>query len=338
MVVAYCMFKRPHHQAIESLLSKLDADLFRRAQCYFAGGTAIVLAAGEYRESVDIDFLCSSEEGYRLLRECVNDQGFAGLTRQPVTLVREVKKDRDGIRTIVRADDTANPIKLEIVREARIGLTGDPAPGVAGIPTLSRSDMYAEKLLANADRWGDHSVMSRDAIDLAMMVQAWGDIPTEALQKAQQAYGTEILSCLVKASSLLRENTAYLADALRTMAMEPSLLQRIPAVLAGQLVQLGVEIPPSVIPALYVDTQITRALAERQMVEQHLDTDAGFYHGEILCVCADKAIQDTGRHVAVIHTIPTWKVNVRPGQQYMVGYRHGIPEWQPCPPLTPRAD
>ena len=43
----------------------------------------------------------------------------------------------------------------------------DPRTGVA---TLSRTDMFAEKLLANADRWNEKSVASRDIIDLAMMV------------------------------------------------------------------------------------------------------------------------------------------------------------------------
>lgn len=61
-------FIRPHHQKIASILQVLNADVLRQHQCYFAGGTAIALLYGEYRESVDIDFLVSSREGYRALR------------------------------------------------------------------------------------------------------------------------------------------------------------------------------------------------------------------------------------------------------------------------------
>lgn len=61
------MFSRPHHQAILKALGELDTDLLVRAECWFGGGTAIVLMLDEYRESVDIDFLCSSQAGYRLM-------------------------------------------------------------------------------------------------------------------------------------------------------------------------------------------------------------------------------------------------------------------------------
>ncbi|MEH0072719.1 nucleotidyl transferase AbiEii/AbiGii toxin family protein [Pannonibacter sp. Pt2-lr] len=47
----------------------------------FGGGTAIVLQLDEYRESVDIDFLCASQEGYRLIRQAVFGAGLAGLIR-----------------------------------------------------------------------------------------------------------------------------------------------------------------------------------------------------------------------------------------------------------------
>ncbi|MEO9632426.1 MAG: nucleotidyl transferase AbiEii/AbiGii toxin family protein [Sulfitobacter sp.] len=63
------MFQRKHHNDILNALRCLDGDLLLDAECYFGGGTAIVLNLGEYRESVDIDFLCASKEGYRKLRK-----------------------------------------------------------------------------------------------------------------------------------------------------------------------------------------------------------------------------------------------------------------------------
>src|SRR5690606_15295470 len=105
MGMEYFMFKRPHHQRIEKVLARLNGPLLEEADCYFAGGTAIVLALGEYRESVDIDFLCASQAGYRLLRNTVTTQGLGDLFTDPVTYMREVKADRYGVRTVVSVDD-----------------------------------------------------------------------------------------------------------------------------------------------------------------------------------------------------------------------------------------
>jgi Nucleotidyl transferase AbiEii toxin, Type IV TA system len=87
------MFERPHHQRIEKLLKALDGSFFASVHCYFGGGTAIALALGEYRESVDVDFLCSSMDGYRTLRAAVFDGKLGPLARQPLTLLRELRVD-----------------------------------------------------------------------------------------------------------------------------------------------------------------------------------------------------------------------------------------------------
>ena len=50
-----------------------------------------------------------------------------------------------------------------------------------------RVDMYAEKLLANADRGSDRSTSSRDIIDLAMIIMNWRPIPQISWEKVQQA-------------------------------------------------------------------------------------------------------------------------------------------------------
>lgn len=77
-------------------------------------------------------------------------------------------------------------MKFGIVSEGRIQIGGamDPATGV---PTLARADMYAEKLLANAnaDRYRDKAVPSRDIIDLAMMIGHWVRVRQHSTQSAQ---------------------------------------------------------------------------------------------------------------------------------------------------------
>jgi hypothetical protein len=48
------------------------------SSCYFAGGTSIALLAGEHRESVDIDFLCTTRDGMRELRTMVTNNSIVG--------------------------------------------------------------------------------------------------------------------------------------------------------------------------------------------------------------------------------------------------------------------
>lgn len=223
------MFNRPHHQRIHRLLSAMNVRFLNEAQCFFGGGTAIVLLLGEYRESVDVDFLCASPEGYRLLRNAVSIHSLGPLFAQPVVLAREVRADRYGIRTFVEID--GQPIKFEIVYEARIAVQGSVIPSL-GVPTLSRADMMAEKLLANADRYLDKSQMLRDAIDLAMMVDAWGDIPADAWNKTRASYGASIDKALRGAIDLANDR-AYLGTCLQKMRMDLALVDRIPIVLAG---------------------------------------------------------------------------------------------------------
>lgn len=118
------MFDRPHHNAIATVLHALDAHLLLRAEAWFGGGTAIVLNLGEYRESVDIHFLCASQDGYRLLREATFGGSLEKITLpgSGVAQLREVRADLYGIRTQIEVDGTR--IKFEIVREARITLAG----------------------------------------------------------------------------------------------------------------------------------------------------------------------------------------------------------------------
>lgn len=221
------MFKRPHHQRIETLLRTLNSDVLQNAHCFFGGGTAIVLLLGEYRESVDVDFLCSSQEGYRLLRNTVSPRDLGSVLRGPLVYVREVRADFYGIRTFVEID--GQPIKIEFINEGRIDIDGELDPTL-GVPLLSRDDMYAEKLLANADRCYDGSALSRDIIDLALMIDHWGPIPHQAWDKARRAYG-ESIDRAYRVAATMVSNPAHLLACLQKMHMDDDLLDRIPLIL-----------------------------------------------------------------------------------------------------------
>lgn len=190
-------------------LESLDAERLLRHQCLFGGGTAIVLAHGEYRESVDIDFIVSSVDGYRELRGLVNAEGIMALMTRPLPLRREVRIDQYGIRCALEVDSL--PIKFEIVFEGRVTLA-DPLPEqrINGVWTLTREDQVATKLMANSDRWADNSVWSRDIIDLAMLTGG-GPADPAGVAKAMRAYGDSVLADIEKARSRLLEEDNRLA-------------------------------------------------------------------------------------------------------------------------------
>lgn len=75
------VFERPHHRRIAQVLQSLDGAALRGRQCLFGGGTAIALCCGEFRESVDIDFLVSDLAAYRQLRQALTGaQGLWAIT------------------------------------------------------------------------------------------------------------------------------------------------------------------------------------------------------------------------------------------------------------------
>lgn len=214
------MFEREHHRRVADVLESLDAELLKANACLFGGGTAIALRYGEYRESVDIDFLVSDLNGYRALRQRIGGTGgLSAIQRGGRTIeqTRDVRADQYGLRTVVRV--AGIDIKFEIVLEGRITL--DP-PGVSdevcGVATLTPLDLAASKLLANSDRWADDSVFSRDLIDLAMMVPP-KKLLKAAIDKARGAYGDSIENDLRKAVDALRTRPHRLDQCMEAMQM-----------------------------------------------------------------------------------------------------------------------
>jgi hypothetical protein len=216
------LFEREHHRRVAGVLQVLDAPRLHAHQCLFGGGTALALRYGEYRESVDIDFLVSHREGYGALRQLLSGpMGIAAICRAGIDLAplftqtREVRADQYGIRTMLRVADVE--IKFEIVLEARITLD---APGagdlVCGVATLTPLDAAASKLLANSDRWRDDAVLCRDLIDLAMMAPPKA-LLRQAIAKAQGAYGASVEVDLRNAIQALRERPHRLDHCMQAM-------------------------------------------------------------------------------------------------------------------------
>ena len=215
------IFKRPHHRSIAQILSLLNNTVLKKHACYFAGGTAMALRYGEYRESVDMDFLVSDQTGYRSLRQSLKRDGFKAIAEEGALEqlhVHEIRTDQYGLRTKIQIGDDL--IKFEIVNEGRIELCEPEKENViCGVTVLNELDMATSKLLANSDRWLDRGVFSRDIIDLGMMSP-----PTlllkNAVGKAECAYGDSILEDLEKAIDHMQNNRGWLERCMEALAMD----------------------------------------------------------------------------------------------------------------------
>jgi hypothetical protein len=174
---------------------------------------------GEYRLSLDVDFLCSDADGYRRLRGAAVEKGLPAFFSPPVLPIRDFRADQYGIRTVFGIND--QQIRFEIVREARIALNGALHPGL-NVPVLAVEDMFAEKLLANADRCQDRAVAYRDALDLGMLLGAYGACPETSIAKTEQAYGADIGRKMRWVTGKLAD-VAELRHAANVLQMDPEL-------------------------------------------------------------------------------------------------------------------
>lgn len=201
-------FTRQHHQRIEHILRRLNAGLLVANKVGFGGGTAIALRNDEYRVSVDIDLMVSDIDGYRAIKTLVGRGEIGNLFKEPVDFDFRMS-DQYAIRSFVFNE--ATQIKLEIVFDAYVPLNYAPeSDWICGVPTLSNTSLIAEKLLANADRWADSSMFSRDLLDLAIMRKNAGEL-ARGLELATNAYKSGVLDSALKAIEALISTPGRLA-------------------------------------------------------------------------------------------------------------------------------
>src|SRR5260221_11367595 len=106
-------FVRSAHREVLAVLERLNGAFLTRAECFFGGGTRIVLELGEYRESRDIGFLCASREGYRLPRETLSGRSPGPVGTAKESPPRPGRPDPYGVRTFPQYDTTR--VKVEII-------------------------------------------------------------------------------------------------------------------------------------------------------------------------------------------------------------------------------
>lgn len=202
----------------------MNAGFLEATGCGFGGGTCLALQLDEFRKSVDMDFLCASREGYRALRSTVSNVSLGEIFSDSPNFLREVRFDRYGIRTVLVVEDV--PVKFEIVLEGRVSLDCERIESLP-VPVLDRVGLFTEKLLANSDRYADRGVYARDIIDLLVMIEHWGEIPAQAWEKAQEAYGVAVSTDFEQAIRRLGNNSGYLDECFTMLGVDASIQQSI---------------------------------------------------------------------------------------------------------------
>jgi hypothetical protein len=216
--------RRAEHRAIAAVLGAIDSAFLDSAECYFGGGTYLSLILGEYRVSRDVDFLCAARPGFRALRETITQASLGSVFRDPPRLAREVRADRDGIRTFLDVDGAR--IKFEILFEGRIALAGAVDARV-GVPALTPTHCIAEKLLATADHGLDESTHSRDLVDLAFAASHIGKPVIESgLAVAEEAYGSAVRRYLALTLDAWQSDRARAAASVRALGVEDTAVLR----------------------------------------------------------------------------------------------------------------
>ncbi len=221
------IFNRDHHNKISFILHQLKPSIFEDSFAYFGGGTLIALQYQEYRKSNDIDFICPINlSGYKQLRTIIFEQGYQALFSHIDNIsIGRATMDQYGIRLLLQVDDSL--IKMEIIAEGRFQLGKPEYFSWSSIPCLNFDDCCTAKLLANADRFMDDSVKSRDLIDLAML-RSQSSFSQGAIAKAENAY--EVIRPLRVAIKRFQERENYREKCFKSLEIDKT---NIPLIIDG---------------------------------------------------------------------------------------------------------
>lgn len=227
-------YQLSHHQLIATALKQFNADFLAKHTICFGGGTRIALELDEYRESVDIDFLCPNVAAYRVVREQITTASLGSLVQQEFEYLREIRADRYAVRTFLKLEEAV--VKLEIVSCDEYRLTAGLDKTLFSVPYLSHESCWITKLLANADR--ALTAPFKDVFDLVAMHLTWGAIPQTAWSEAERHYGNVPQRELLKALDAMLSKPDFYLTCAADMKMKPDWARRIVYQGADELYQL----------------------------------------------------------------------------------------------------
>ena len=212
-------FVRLHHQCIVRALKNFNIEFMVANNILFGGGTRIALEINEFRESVDIDFICIDVIAYREVREQVTNCSLGNLAVEDFYYPREIRVDRDAVRCFIQLGQTV--IKLEIVRFVDYRLQAQESRPFS-VPMLDRSSCFITKLLANVDCYRD--MPYKDIFDILAMVDAWGNIPELAWLEAKRIYGKQVVlqGLMTALNKIMADTNKYYEIAINSLNIEPA--------------------------------------------------------------------------------------------------------------------
>lgn len=215
-------YKLPHHQLIEQCLENFNKKFLEKNHILFGGGTRISLEIDEYRESIDIDFLCQDKSSYRAVREQVTNLTLGELVIKDFTYAREIRSSRDSVITLL--DCSGEKIKLEFVCFDNYELTRGEDQSLFPVPYIDHTSCFYTKLLSNADR--ALSPPYKDVLDIVAMVWKWGSIPEEALEHARSHYSTDVDRKLARALEHMVVNKQKYYQASKDMSISTDMFEK----------------------------------------------------------------------------------------------------------------
>lgn len=220
-----------HHQVISSALENFNSEFLFENNIIFGGGTRIALEINEFRESIDIDFLCPNKESYKAVREQVTNLSLGSLVKKDFKYIREIRADRYAVRTVIEHKSTA--IKLEFVSFDNYKLKWLSNRERFPVPFLDHNSCYYTKLLANSDRKLEYPY--KDIMDILAMRAEWGAIPQDAIKLASEHYGRKtVVGSLIDALEHIQNNN----EAYFKCATELSISQKYTSTLINQYVPI----------------------------------------------------------------------------------------------------
>lgn len=210
-------YQRKRHQLIAKCLENFNSKFLAEHNILFGGGTRIALEFGEYRESVDIDFLCNDKNAYRAVRQQVTNQSLGDLVRQDFNYGRDIIFDRYGVRTFIVVAGVN--IKLEFVAFDNYQLKPDLEAPLFPVPYINHESCFVTKLLANADRLGVKPY--KDIFDIVVMCSYLGEIPQASMLEAYSHYGKKVIDQSLKSGLLqLTKDPIVYAEAATGMGID----------------------------------------------------------------------------------------------------------------------
>lgn len=213
---------------VKRILGCMNHDFLKKNRCYLSGSAPILLAYQDYREIENIEFSCSSE-GMIAIRDLISENRSKELFDSSV-VVSLVSSNTAGVQFLLNLNGHMVPLLMNQSLGCEL-FESDPESSLS-VPTLSRSGLFFEKLLANSDRWNDKNHSSKDMIDLASMIHVWGQIPEESWRRAEEVYGQSVAVAYSKAQSIFGIR-GYLMRCLYELNMHPANEEKILSVVVS---------------------------------------------------------------------------------------------------------